>query len=69
MTYGNPSDIMLISWIFYSFVICFLKTKGTVGFNILHCVQYWKEQGSICETRAGPNRPQTRRGMVFVDFK
>ena len=28
------------------------------------------EQGSICETRAGPNRPQTRRGMVFfVDFK
>ena len=28
------------------------------------------EQGSICETRAGPNCHQTRRGMVFfVEFK
>ena len=26
-------------------------------------------QGSIWETRTGPNRPKTRRGMVFVDFK
>ena len=27
-------------------------------------------QGSICETRTGPNRPQTRRGMgFFVDLK
>ena len=30
---------------------------------------YYVEQGSICETRAGPKRPQIRRGMVFVDFK
>ena len=27
------------------------------------------KQGSICETRAGPNRSQTQRGMFFVDFK
>ena len=29
------------------------------------------KQGSICETRTGPNRPppQTRRGMGFADFK
>ena len=26
------------------------------------------EQGSICEKRAGPNRP-TRRGMAFAGFK
>ena len=26
-------------------------------------------QGSICETRTGPNRPQTRRGMGFCRFK
>ena len=29
---------------------------------------YSKTQGSICETRAGPNHPQTRRGMVFCIF-
>ena len=27
------------------------------------------EQGSICETRTGPNRPQTRRDMGFCRFK
>ena len=27
------------------------------------------EQESICETRTGPNRPQTRRGMGFCRFK
>ena len=27
------------------------------------------QQGSIYETRAGPNCPQTRRGIFFVDFK
>ena len=26
------------------------------------------QQGSICETRKGPNRPQTRRGMCFCKF-
>ena len=27
------------------------------------------KQVSICETRAGPNRPQSRRGTFFADFK
>ena len=33
------------------------------------CLINWTKQGNICETRAGPNRPQTRRGIIFVDFK
>ena len=58
---------------FYSYVerkICLVMEADTIHY-IIHVKKLsicQKSQGSICETRAGPNRPQTRRGMV-ADFK
>ena len=46
------------------------RNVKNVKTDALNCMsfKFIKWQGNICETRAGPNQPQTRRGMFFLQI-
>ena len=58
----------LISYVHYVILSPFhLSTHDQFSKYIYPLIH--KEQGSICETRTGPNRPLTRKGMGFCILK
>ena len=45
-----------------------LDNHIVLRFTHYNSIQFYRKQGSICETRKGPNRPPIRRGIDYLVY-